>query len=74
MSMFLPVKETNGTFANAICYRCKFALPYGDLKQDPNDLQWYCKDCVDVYDPWKLPAPKPENIALHHPRPDGELK
>lgn len=29
-----------------------------------------CKDDLDQYDPWRLPAIKTENIALRFPRPD----
>lgn len=29
-----------------------------------------CKDDLDKFDPWRLPARQTENIALRHPRPD----
>jgi hypothetical protein len=32
-----------------------------------------CKDDLDQYDPWRLPARQTENIALRHPRPDVSL-
>jgi hypothetical protein len=72
MSLYLPVK-TSGSAAIAICTRCQMKKYYDDLRQDPNTKNWYCKDCVDIYDPWRLPARNPENISLQHPRPDEEL-
>jgi hypothetical protein len=32
-----------------------------------------CKDDLDQFDPWRLPAIQPENITLRHPRPDVPL-
>jgi hypothetical protein len=32
-----------------------------------------CKDDLDNYDPWRLPARQTENIALRFPRPDTPL-
>jgi hypothetical protein len=32
-----------------------------------------CKDDLDQFDPWRLPARQTENIALRHPRPDVSL-
>jgi hypothetical protein len=32
-----------------------------------------CKDDLDQYDPWRLPAIKTENIALRFPRPDVSI-
>lgn len=73
MSLYLPVR-TKGTAAIAICYRCSMKMYYDDLMKDPNTGAYYCKDCVDLYDPWRLPARKTENIALRHPRPDAPLE
>lgn len=72
MSLYLPVR-TKGSAAIAVCARCQTKVHYDSLKQDPNTLNWYCSDCVDIYDPWRLPARQPENISLQHPRPDTEL-
>lgn len=69
---YLPVR-TSGSAAIAICFRCQRKVYYDDLKQDPNNKNWYCKECVDIYDPWRLPARQAENISLQHPRPDEEL-
>ncbi len=72
MSLYLPVR-TQGKVAIAICPRCNFKAQYDDLVQDPNNKLWVCKDCCDVYDPWRLPARQAEDIALAHPRPDEDL-
>ena len=32
-----------------------------------------CKDDLDNYDPWRLPARQTENIALRFPRPDVSI-
>lgn len=59
----------------AICDRCKFKVPIVTLVSDPNapGLR-VCEDgCVDQYDPWRLPARRPENITVQYPRPDLPL-
>lgn len=70
--LFLPV-HTSGRVSIAICPRCQKKIQYDDLRQDPNNQNWYCAECVDLYDPWRLPARQAEDITLHHPRPDEEL-
>lgn len=72
MSLYLPVK-TRGTVAIAICPRCQRKVCYDDLRKDPNNSNYYCGECVDVLDPWRLPARQTENITLDHPRKDEEL-
>ncbi len=72
MSLYLPVR-TKGKASIAICNRCQMKIYYDDLKQDPNNKQWYCTNCVDIYDPWRLPARRTEDISLNHPRPDVPL-
>jgi len=32
-----------------------------------------CKDDVDQFDPWRLPARQTENITLRFPRPDTSI-
>lgn len=73
MSLHAPI-SAKGCVALAICSRCRFKIAYADLRQDPNDKNWYCKDCVDLYDPYRLPARKAEDVSLQHPRPDVELE
>lgn len=73
MGLYLQVK-TNGSAAIAICPRCQRKCYYDELVGDPNNKQFYCQDCVDVLDPWRLPARQAEDITLRHPRPDTELE
>lgn len=73
MSLYLPVRKS-GSAAIAVCPRCQMKIYYDDLVQDPNNQQWYCAECVDLYDPYRLPARKPEDITLQHPRPDVDLE
>lgn len=73
MSLYLPL-NLKGTVAIAICGRCATKMQYDDLRQDPNNQQWYCAACTDVLDPYRLPARQTEDISLRHPRPDVELE
>lgn len=72
MSLYLPVKAGNKV-AIAVCNRCRMKMYYDDLVQDPNNMNWFCKKCADVLDPWRLAARQPEDITLNHPRPDEDL-
>ena len=58
-----------------ICDRCHFKRFLSSLIGDPNapGLR-VCPDCADVFDPWRLPARRPENITLRFPRPDEPLE
>jgi hypothetical protein len=61
--------------AIAICDRCKMKRPYMFLVPDRNfpGLQ-VCKDtCIDLYDPYRLPARVTEKIDLRRPRPDVDI-
>jgi hypothetical protein len=74
VSLYLPVR-TKGTAAIAVCGRCNLKMYHDDLTKDPNNGLLVCKNCCDLFDPWRLPARKTENIALNHPpRPDVELE
>lgn len=70
--LYLPVR-IGKTASIAICGRCQRKIYYDDLKQDPNDKNWYCAECVDKYDPWRLPSRATEDISLCYPRPDEDL-
>lgn len=70
---YLPAKTVGGSMAIAVCNRCQQKVYYGDLKKDPNNFNYYCKDCVDIYDPWRLPARQAEDVSLQHPRPDDKI-
>jgi hypothetical protein len=72
MGLYLPI-STKGHVAIAICPRCRKKIQYDDLVQDPNDKQDYCADCVDEYDPYRLPARRTEDISLKNPSTDEEL-
>ena len=60
--------------AIGLCDRCKRKFPLDELWQDPNfpGLR-VCRVDIDILDPWRLPAPTPENIALRYARPDVPL-
>lgn len=73
MSLYLSPKTVGGSVAISVCRRCNQKIYYGDLQIDPNNQNFYCKDCVDIYDPWRLPARAAEDISLQHPRPDVEI-
>lgn len=61
----------NASLAVAICDRCGFKYPIGELMSDPN-IPGLRVDagCKDLFDPHRLPPRKTENIALKYPRPD----
>jgi len=70
MPVYLDTRG-NSVLSVAICDRCSRKFPYTELMPDPNfpGLR-VCKDDVDNFDPWRLPALQTENIALRFPRPD----
>lgn len=74
MSLWL---DTRGKWsvAIAICDRCKMKRSITHLVSDPNapGLRVCMDTCVDVLDPYRLPARQPENITLNYPRPDVPL-
>lgn len=64
----------NSVLSVGICDRCSRKFPYVDLMPDPNfPGMRVCKDDLDQFDPWRLPAIQTENIALRFPRPDQAL-
>lgn len=73
MSVYLDTRG-NSVLSVAICDRCSRKFAYVDLMPDPNfPGMRVCKDDVDQFDPWRLPAIQTENIALRHPRPDVSI-
>lgn len=74
MAVFL---DTTGrsTLAVAICGRCSRKFPYDELMPDPNvpGLR-VCREDLDEYDPYRLPARQTEDISLRFPRPDVPLE
>lgn len=70
MSVYLDTRG-NTVLSVAICDRCNSKFAYVDLMPDPNfPGMRVCKNDLDKFDPWRLPAIQPENITLRHPRPD----
>lgn len=64
----------NSVLSVAICDRCSRKFAYVDLMPDPNfPGMRVCKQDLDVFDPWRLPAIQTENITLRHPRPDVSI-
>lgn len=74
MPVFLDTRGKS-TIAIAICGRCSRKFPYDELMPDPNypGLR-VCKEDLDQYDPYRLPARQTENITLRFPRPDVPLE
>lgn len=73
MSRYLNTRG-NAHVAIAICGRCSTKVSYDDLGPDPNNRGLLvCDGCRDVFDPYRLPPRRTENISLTHPRPDTPL-
>lgn len=70
MPVYLDTRG-NSVLSVAVCDRCNRKFAYVDLMPDPNfPGMRVCKDDLDKFDPWRLPALQTENIALRFPRPD----
>lgn len=64
----------NATLGIGICDRCSFKFPLGELSDDGNTRGLkVCKDCKDVYDPWRLPALMDDRVNLPFTRPDVDI-
>ena len=64
----------NSVLSVAVCDRCRCKFAYVDLMPDPNfPGMRVCKNDLDKFDPWRLPARQTENIALRFPRPDTDI-
>ena len=73
MPVYLDTRG-NSVLSVSICDRCSRKFAYVDLMPDPNfPGMRVCKDDLDNYDPWRLPARQTENIALRFPRPDVSI-
>jgi hypothetical protein len=73
MPVYLDTRG-NSVLSVAICDRCNRKFAYVDLMPDPNfPGMRVCKDDLDEFDPWRLPALQTENIALRFPRPDQDV-
>jgi hypothetical protein len=70
MPVYLDTRG-NSVLSVAICDRCSRKFAYTELMPDPNfPGMRVCKDDLDKFDPWRLPARQTENIALRFARPD----
>jgi hypothetical protein len=57
-----------------ICGRCSRKFSLDDLYSDPNAPGlMVCKEDIDDYDPYRLPARQPDNIVLQFTRPDTPI-
>jgi len=73
MPVYLDTRG-NSVLSVAVCDRCNRKFPYVELMPDPNfPGMRVCKDDLDNFDPWRLPARQTENIALRFPRPDASV-
>ena len=73
MPVYLDTRG-NSVLSVAICDRCSRKFAYTDLMPDPNfPAMRVCKEDMDEFDPWRLPAIQTENIALRFPRPDVSI-
>ncbi len=73
MSVFLDTRGRS-SLAIGICGRCSRKFPIGELHSDPNyPGLLVCRADQDQFDPYRLPARQPENIALRYARPDTPL-
>ena len=70
MPVYLDTRG-NSVLSVAVCDRCNRKFAYTELMPDPNfPGMRVCKDDLDNFDPWRLPARQTENISLRFPRPD----
>lgn len=73
MPVYLDTRG-NSVLSVAICDRCNRKFAYTELMPDPNfPGMRVCKDDLDKFDPWRLPARQTENISLRFPRPDAPV-
>jgi hypothetical protein len=73
MPVYLDTRG-NSVLSVAVCDRCNRKMAYVDLMPDPNfPGMRVCKEDLDKFDPWRLPARQTENIALRFPRPDVSI-
>ena len=73
MPVYLDTRG-NSVLSVAVCDRCNRKFAYTELMPDPNfPGMRVCKDDLDKFDPWRLPARQTENISLRFPRPDVNI-
>ena len=68
------VGYASGSLSKAVCSRCWFKIDYTALRQEQDTGLWVCRKCLDQPDPWRnLPPRPPDEVNLHHPRPDESI-
>lgn len=73
MPLFLDTRGKT-TLGIGICDRCSRKMSLDDLHVDPNSPGLrVCIEDRDQFDPWRLPARPPDQIALRFARPDLPL-
>ena len=73
MSRYLDTRGKS-SLGVGICDRCGRKFPIGDLRPDrDNKGLLVCDEDNDQYDPYKLPARKPESVLLRTIRPDVDV-
>ena len=67
-------KYLTATESIFICPRCGFKRKVSQQVIDPNNKLVVCNQgCSDIYDPYRLPARRTEDITLRYPRPDESV-
>lgn len=57
-----------------ICPRCQRKRLYSQMVEDPNTKVKVCNQgCQDLYDPYRMPQRRTEDISLQYPRPDEDI-
>lgn len=73
MAIFLD-PQGHSSFGIALCGRCSRKFPLDELYPDPNTPGlMVCREDLDEYDPYRLPARPTEDITLPFTRPDTPL-
>lgn len=73
MPLYLDTRGKT-TLAVGICARCSRKMSLTELHPDPNSPGlMVCDADRDDFDPWRLAARPPDNIALRFARPDTPL-
>jgi hypothetical protein len=73
MAVYLDTRGKS-SLAIGICGRCSQKFPIGELRSDPNyPGLMVCDKDRDDFDPYRLPARQPEDIALRFARPDTPI-
>lgn len=73
MPVFLDTRG-KATLGIGLCGRCSRKMSLTELHPDPNiPGLMVCKQDLDQFDPYRLPARETEDIRLPFVRPDTEL-